>query len=91
MKQLIDFSMKITLAVGVRPNFMKVAPLVRAIEKYNCSVSPDKGKIDYLLVHTGQHYDLNMSASFFNDLKLPQPHIHLGVGSGTMQNIPGGL
>ncbi|MFX0196187.1 MAG: hypothetical protein ACFFCW_08695 [Candidatus Hodarchaeota archaeon] len=83
--------MKVILAAGARPNFMKVAPLVRVIEKYNCSVSPDKGKIDYLLVHTGQHYALDMSASFFHDLKLPQPHIHLGVSSGTMQNIPGVL
>ena len=75
--------MKIILVAGARPNFMKVASLVRAIEKYNCSISSDKSKLDYLMVHTGQHYDFNMSDSFFKDLKLSQPHIHLGVGSAT--------
>jgi len=59
---------------------MKVAPLVRAIEEYNSSGGL---RIDYLLVHTGQHYDFTMSDSFFKDLKLPHPHIYLGVGSGT--------
>jgi len=72
--------MKIILAAGTRPNFMKVAPLVRAIEEYNSSGGL---RIDYLLVHTGQHYDFTMSDSFFKDLKLPHPHIYLGVGSGT--------
>jgi UDP-N-acetylglucosamine 2-epimerase (non-hydrolysing) len=72
--------MKIILAAGTRPNFMKVAPLVRAIEEYNSSGGL---RIDYLLVHTGQHYDFTMSDSFFKDLRLPHPHIYLGVGSGT--------
>jgi UDP-N-acetylglucosamine 2-epimerase (non-hydrolysing) len=62
---------------------MKVAPLVRAIENHNGSESSEGITIDYLLVHTGQHYDLNMSDAFFKDLHLPQPHIHLGIGSGT--------
>jgi UDP-N-acetylglucosamine 2-epimerase (non-hydrolysing) len=75
--------MKVVLVAGARPNFMKVAPLVRAIEEYNRSISDQGAPIDYVLVHTGQHYDFNMSDSFFNDLKLPQPHIHLGVGSGS--------
>lgn len=75
--------MKIILAAGARPNFMKVAPLVRAIEEHNASVPSGGYGIDFLLVHTGQHYDVNMSDSFFEDLKLPQPHIHLDVGSGT--------
>ena len=75
--------MKVVLVAGARPNFMKVAPLVRAIEEYNRSISDKGTKTDYVLVHTGQHYDFNMSDSFFNDLKLPQPHIHLGVGSGS--------
>jgi UDP-N-acetylglucosamine 2-epimerase (non-hydrolysing) len=75
--------MKAVLIAGARPNFMKVAPLVRAIDEYNRSVSAEGVQIDYVLVHTGQHYDFNMSDSFFNDLKLPQPHIHLGVGSGS--------
>jgi UDP-N-acetylglucosamine 2-epimerase (non-hydrolysing) len=75
--------MKIILVAGARPNFMKVAPLVRAIERYNASVPSEGQKIVYLLVHTGQHYDLTMSDLFFKDLRLPQAHIHLGVGSGT--------
>jgi len=62
---------------------MKIAPLVRAIEGHNSLVTSAGTIIEYLLVHTGQHYDFNMSDSFFKDLKLPQPHIYLGVGSGT--------
>jgi len=75
--------MKIILAAGARPNFMKVAPLVRALVEHNSSVPSEGFKMDYLLVHTGQHYDFTMSDSFFKDLKLPQPHIYLGVGSGS--------
>ena len=75
--------MKCILAAGARPNFMKVAPLVRAIEEYNALVPSEGRRIEYLLVHTGQHYDLTMSDSFFKDLKLPRPHIYLSVGSGT--------
>jgi UDP-N-acetylglucosamine 2-epimerase (non-hydrolysing) len=73
--------MKIVLVVGARPNFMKVAPLLRAIDKRNASA---EGKtIEPLLVHTGQHYDYEMSQIFFEELKLPQPDVHLGIGSGT--------
>lgn len=75
--------MKIILVAGARPNFMKIAPLVRAIEGYNSLAASPGTAIEYILVHTGQHYDFNMSDSFFKDLKLPQPHIHLEVGSGT--------
>ncbi len=67
--------MKIHLIAAARPNFMKIAPL------YHELVSrPD---LEPIIVHTGQHYDLNMSDVFFRDFKLPAPHIHLGVGSGT--------
>ena len=75
--------MKAIIVAGARPNFVKVAPLVRAIEGDNASVTSEGQSIDYLLVHTGQHYDFTMSDSFFKDLRLPQPNIHLGVGSGT--------
>lgn len=68
------------LVVGARPNFMKVAPLVRAIHGYN---RENGAAIRPFLVHTGQHYDVNMSDSFFRDLDLPAPDIHLGIGSGT--------
>jgi UDP-N-acetylglucosamine 2-epimerase (non-hydrolysing) len=67
---------KIISVVGARPNFMKVAPIDRALKQY-----PDKAK--HIIVHTGQHYDVNMSDSFFVDLKLPKPDYFLGVGSGS--------
>jgi UDP-N-acetylglucosamine 2-epimerase (non-hydrolysing) len=61
--------------IGARPNFMKVAPVFRALAK--------KTKIDQILVHTGQHYDFNMSDVFFQQLDIPQPHINLKVGAGS--------
>lgn len=69
--------MPIRLAVvaGARPNFMKIAPLMKAL-----SGDPD---FDVRLIHTGQHYDDNMSGSFFRDLGIPEPQHHLEVGSGT--------
>jgi len=82
---------KIILVAGARPNFMKIAPLVRAFATFNKQKSNGKGKnkrakrrnFQYLLVHTGQHYDKGMSDFFFRDLGLPEPDIYLGVGSGT--------
>jgi UDP-N-acetylglucosamine 2-epimerase (non-hydrolysing) len=67
--------MKAVIVVGARPNFMKAAPLIREFSK--------RGTVDILFVHTGQHYDSNMSKVFFDDLELPQPDIYLEVGSGT--------
>lgn len=67
---------KVMHVVGARPNFMKVAPLMREMSRY-------PQKFNQLFLHTGQHYDEEMSKSFFNDLGLPEPDIHLGVGSGT--------
>jgi UDP-N-acetylglucosamine 2-epimerase (non-hydrolysing) len=72
---------KIISVVGARPNFMKVAAICEAIKEYNRQGrSPS---IDHVLVHTGQHYDANMSDLFFNDLELPKPNLFLGVGSGS--------
>lgn len=71
--------MKITLIAGARPNFMKIAPMIRAIER----ISPAQGRIDYRLVHTGQHYDDKLSKIFFEQLNIPNPHVNLGAGSGT--------
>jgi len=68
--------MKILNVVGARPNFMKMAPIIEAMNRY-----PDR--IEHLLVHTGQHYDEKMSKSFFVDLGMPKPDIDLGVGSGS--------
>lgn len=68
--------LKILNIVGVRPNFMKMAPIIAAIKRRS-------DKATQVLVHTGQHYDEAMSASFFRDLQMPPPDINLEVGSGT--------
>jgi UDP-N-acetylglucosamine 2-epimerase (non-hydrolysing) len=60
---------------------MKIAPIIRAIDKHNASGSDVQ--INYRLIHTGQHYDRNMSESFFEQLNIPQPDVNLGAGSGT--------
>ena len=67
--------MLIHLIAAARPNFMKIAPLFHALKKEDWATP--------VIVHTGQHYDLNMSDTFFQDLGLPEPDLHLGVGSGT--------
>lgn len=72
--------MKIILVAGARPNFMKIASIVDAIRIHNQAAAP---KLEYLLIHTGQHYDEKMSEAFFRDLSLPRPHIDLEVGSGS--------
>ena len=73
--------MKIISVVGARPNFMKIAPFIRAINVHNDS--GDSEKIEHILVHTGQHYDDRMSKAFFETLGIPKADINLGVGSGT--------
>lgn len=80
--------MKMMIIVGARPNFMKAAPLVSAIREHNeklgaATHGTEAGRIDPILVHTGQHYDEAMSGSFFADLNLPKPDVHLGVGSAS--------
>ena len=75
--------MKVILIAGARPNFMKVAPIIRAIKKHNQSIHDSRFTIHEMLVHTGQHYDYEMSKVFFEDLDLPEPDIYLGVGSGS--------
>src|SRR5437867_4662210 len=65
--------LRILNVVGARPNFMKIAPLMAAYGD----------KFEARLVHTGQHYDANMSKLFFDQLQLPKPDVYLGVGSGT--------
>ncbi|MBI2208857.1 UDP-N-acetylglucosamine 2-epimerase (non-hydrolyzing) [Candidatus Woesearchaeota archaeon] len=66
--------MKIASIVGTRPNFIKAAALIEEIKKHS---------IDHLLIHTGQHYDKEMSRLFFDELGIPKPDINLGVGSGS--------
>lgn len=71
--------MKITIIAGARPNFIKIAPIIDAIK-----VSIKEGiDISYRLVHTGQHYDKNMSESFFQQLGIPVPDVNLECGGGT--------
>jgi len=72
--------MKILSVVSARPNFMKIAPLIRAIEKHN---HENLSGIQHVLVHTGQHYDLRMSEAFFKALSIPDPDINLEIGSGS--------
>ena len=67
--------MKIVHIVGARPNFMKIAPVIHAFER--------TGEVEQVLVHTGQHYDEELSNYFFDDLGLPRPDVNLGVGSGS--------
>ena len=83
--------MKILSVVGARPNFMKAAPIIAAIAEHNKTALTHSTELEarsaetiqHVLVHTGQHYDDLMSGSFFSDLKLPKPDVHLGVGSGS--------
>ena len=67
--------MKVLLIVGARPNFMKIAPIYRESLSYD--------QVKCMIVHTGQHYDYEMSEAFFEDLEIPEPHFFLNAGSGT--------
>jgi UDP-GlcNAc3NAcA epimerase len=69
-----EFMKKVLVVVGARPQFIKAAPVLKALE--------ESGKFQMVLVHTGQHYDENMSKTFFEDLEIPEPNYNLGVGSG---------
>ena len=74
--------MKIINVVGARPNFMKIAPLMRAFGAHD--------GIEAMLVHTGQHYDRQMSDLFFTQLGIPEPDENLGIGSGSHAMAFGG-
>lgn len=69
----------IDLIAGARPNFMKIAPIIVALE----SARTRRSSLTYRLIHTGQHYDRAMSGDFFEQLAIPEPHINLEVGPGT--------
>ena len=73
--------MKIISIVGARPQFIKLAPLIRGIQKHNKSNS--KFKLEHLIIHTGQHYDYEMNKIFFDDLGILEPAYNLEVGSGS--------
>lgn len=74
--------MKITVVAGARPNFIKIAPILKAFNDYN---------IDFRLVHTGQHYDKNLSDSFFADLEIPNPDVNFNIGSGSQAEQTGNI
>lgn len=79
--------MKITLIAGARPNFIKIAPIIDAI-----NLAKKKGaNIDYRLIHTGQHYDEKMSKSFFGELQIPEPDINLECGGGGVAEQTGAI
>jgi UDP-N-acetylglucosamine 2-epimerase (non-hydrolysing) len=79
----MDGKLVVHLIAAARPNFMKIAPLYHVLNEQDWCVPR--------VVHTGQHYDANMSDAFFSDLKLPKPDIHLGVGSGSHAEQTGGV
>lgn len=69
----------VTIIAGARPNFMKIAPIIHAIEK----ARKEGNDLNYRLIHTGQHYDKKMSGDFFQQLEIPEPHANLESGGGT--------
>ena len=71
--------MKLTIVAGTRPNFVKIAPIIHAIQKFQY----EKRIIEFRLVHTCQHYDKIMSSNFFTELQIPEPHINLDSGGGS--------
>lgn len=78
---------RIDLIAGARPNFVKIAPIIHEIEAVNSC----QQLIKYRLIHTGQHYDRNMSDTFFEQLSIPDPHFNLGCGSGTQAEQTAGI
>lgn len=78
---------RVDLIAGTRPNFMKIAPIVRALQARRAA----GGRLRWRLVHTGQHYDARMSGDFFSQLGIPEPDVNLEVGSGTQAEQTGGI
>ncbi len=79
--------MKIDIIAGARPNFMKIAPIIKAIREQQSKGSA----LEFRLVHTGQHYDKAMSGRFFEEVSIPEPDINLEVGSGTQAEQTGSI
>ena len=76
--------MLVTIVAGARPNFVKIGPIVKALNQH-----PEKQNLTYRLVHTGQHYDKEMSGDFFEQLGLPEPHVNLMAGGGSQAEQTG--
>ncbi|MEI6605319.1 MAG: UDP-N-acetylglucosamine 2-epimerase (non-hydrolyzing) [Verrucomicrobiota bacterium] len=79
--------MLIDIIAGARPNFMKIAPIIEALE----ARATAGGTLTYRLIHTGQHYDRNMSGAFFEQLGIPEPAVNFGVGGGTQAEQTAGI
>lgn len=79
--------MLLHIIAGARPNFMKIAPIIEAIEKAKTTGT----NINYRLIHTGQHYDKKMSGDFFEQLGIPEPHANLEAGGGTQAEQTGAI
>ncbi|MDR1882728.1 MAG: UDP-N-acetylglucosamine 2-epimerase (non-hydrolyzing) [Prevotella sp.] len=79
--------MKLTIVAGARPNFIKIAPITKAV----LNTQSNGKSITYRLVHTGQHYDKKMSDTFFEDLNIPLPDINLGIGGGSQAEQTAGI
>ncbi|HUH18940.1 non-hydrolyzing UDP-N-acetylglucosamine 2-epimerase [Albibacterium sp.] len=79
--------MLVTIIAGARPNFMKIAPIIHAIQKSKA----EGNNIDFRLIHTGQHYDKKMSGDFFEQLEIPEPHANLEAGGGTQAEQTGAI
>lgn len=79
--------MLIDIIAGARPNFMKIAPIIAALDERFAAGGP----LHYRLIHTGQHYDRNMSDSFFEQLGIPEPAVNFGVGGGTQAEQTAGI
>ena len=81
--------MKILTVIGARPQFIKAATVSRAIAKHNETTTDTQSAINEVIVHTGQHYDANMSDIFFEQMAIPKPDYHLGVGGGPHGQMTG--
>ena len=79
--------MKITIVAGARPNFIKIAPIIKTIEKKQ----NEGANVSFRLVHTGQHYDKNLSDTFFEELNIPKPNCNLEVKSGSQSEQTGAI
>lgn len=81
---------RVVTVVGARPQFIKAAAVSRAVARHDAEAA-EKRPVDEIIVHTGQHYDANMSAVFFEELKIPEPRYNLGVGSGPQGRQTGAM
>jgi UDP-N-acetylglucosamine 2-epimerase (non-hydrolysing) len=79
--------MLIDIIAGARPNFMKIAPIIEALDARSAA----GGTLTYRLIHTGQHYDRNMSGAFFEQLGIPEPSVNFGVGGGSQAEQTAGI